>query len=180
MPERFSRERAETIVRQFRRYEAYLAERGIDRRQFLRMIAAGSAAATVIPVLVACGEVSQQEATEVTAPTPTPVPAETPAAGAQPTPVPGVTPTPAVGPQRGGTIVIGTLGEAQTINSLLTNETEGQWRARMLFNEFLKLDLETLEPVPNIAKEWRIDGQTTYTFTLQDGVTFQRRHAAHC
>lgn len=174
MPERISRERAETIVRQFRRYEEYFAERGIDRRQFLRLIAAGSAAATVLPVLVACGQVSEREATEAATPAPTtPAAAQTPATGAAPTPAAGATPTAAAGgPQRGGTIVIGTLGEAQTINPLLTNESEGQWRARMLFDEFLKLDLETLEPVPNIAKEWKVEGDTTYTFTLQDGVTF--------
>jgi len=172
MPERISPERAQTIVRQFRRYEEYFAERGIDRRQFLRMIAAGSAAATVIPVLVACGQVTEQEATEATTPTPSPAPAQTPVAGTQPTPAPQPTPTAPAGPPRGGTIVIGTLGEAQTINPLLTNESEGQWRARMLFDEFLKLDLQTLEPVPNIAKQWTVDGQTTYTFTLQDGITF--------
>lgn len=162
MTERLTPERVQTIVRQFRRYEEYFAERGIDRRQFLRLIAAGSAAATVLPVLVACGQVTQREVQEAQ----TPVPEATTA-----TPAAATTPTPA-GPQRGGTIVIGTLGEAQTINPLLTNETEGQWRARMLFDEFIKLDLQTLEPVPNIAQEWQTEGDTTYVFKLRQDVTF--------
>ncbi|MDP9363407.1 MAG: ABC transporter substrate-binding protein, partial [Chloroflexota bacterium] len=76
-------------------------------------------------------------------------------------------------PAQGGTILIGTLGEAQSINPLLTNETEGQWRTKMMFDQFVNLNLETLQPEPGLAREWTIseDG-LSYTFVLQDGVTF--------
>ena len=74
---------------------------------------------------------------------------------------------------QGGEIIIGTLGEAQTINPFLTNETEGTWRCKMMFDEFVTLDPVTYEPIPSLAAEWDIsDDATQYTFTLQDEVLF--------
>jgi peptide/nickel transport system substrate-binding protein len=164
-------EREEVIVRQFRKYAAYFEERGISRRQLIRMIAAGTAAATVIPILVACGEADEDDIADVPAPDDDDDDA--------------VTPDPdddedddddVADPdddEVGGTILIGTLGEAQTINPLLTNESEGQWRAKMLFEEFVKLDPETLEVSPNIAESWEPteDGRG-FVFTLRDDVRF--------
>jgi peptide/nickel transport system substrate-binding protein len=175
MDEPISRERADLIVRQFHRYQSYFARQGVDRRQFLRMIALGGAAATVLPVLEACGAATPAEVKQATA-----APAAT-SAPAQPAPTaaPAAQPTSAAAaaqagaPKRGGRIIVGTLGEAQTINPLLANETEGQWRDKMIFDEFVKIDLESLKPVPSIAKEWNVspDG-ATYTFTLRDDVKF--------
>ena len=165
-------ERQELIVRQFRKFEAYFAEQGVSRRQLLRMIATGGAAATVLPILVACGEAGEDEVDEATQPsggTTPPAGGETPAAGE----------TPATGEQpsgeakQGGTVLLGTLGEAQSINPTLTNEAEGTWRSKMLYDEFVELDPETVTPRPNLAKEWQIstDG-LEYTFTLQDNIKF--------
>ncbi len=151
MSRRISQERAERIVRQFHRYEEDFAQRGIDRRRLLRMIAAGSAAATVLPVLVAAGAVTHRDVAAATA-------RQNP---------PGGTPT------RGGTIIIGTLGEANTINPLLPNQTEDIWRSKMLYGEFIELDPVSLEPRPNIAQEWTVseDGRE-FTFKLRPNVTF--------
>lgn len=159
MTRRIPRERADLIVRQFRRYEAVYAEQGVDRRSFLRLIAGGAAARTVLPVLVAAGAVTARDAEA----------ARAAVRGAR-----AVAARPAAQePARGGTILIGTLGEAQSINPLLTNETEGTWRAKMMFDQFVNLNLETLQPEPGLAREWTIsDDGLTYTFTLQDGVTF--------
>lgn len=186
-------ERQELIVNQFRKYAAYFEQHGVSRRQLLRMIAAGSAAATVMPILIACGEAGEEDEPE----------GETNGAG-QPTgeaasanqteeaevsESPDVATAPPITPeggteepsdgqgggegQQGGTILIGTLGEAQTINPILANESEGQWRAKMLFDEFIELDPETLEPRANLAREWDIsDDGTVYTFTLQDNIMF--------
>jgi peptide/nickel transport system substrate-binding protein len=167
MDEPISHERAELIVRQFHRYEAYFARRGVDRRQFLRLIAMGSAAAIVLPILQACGVTTPAEVAQATA---------TPAAGgisaAQPTST-AATPVAAGAPKHGGRIIIGTLGEAQSINPLLANETEGQWRDKLLFDELLKIDLESLKPQANLAKSWTVsDDGTEYTFSLQDNAKF--------
>lgn len=66
-------------------------------------------------------------------------------------------------------IIIGTLGEAQTLNPILTNETEGTWRTMMMFDPLIQLDPVSFEPQPRLATSWEIseDG-LTYTFTLRD------------
>jgi peptide/nickel transport system substrate-binding protein len=163
MHERIPRERADLIVRQFHRYAAYFAQRGVDRRQFLRSIAMGSAATLVLPILEATGVVTPADVAQAAA-----------TRAAQPTSAAAVAAVAAEdAPKRGGRILIGTLGEAQSINPLLSNETEGQWRDKLMFEEFVEIDLETLKPMPNIAREWTIsDDGTEYTFTLRDDVKF--------
>jgi peptide/nickel transport system substrate-binding protein len=167
MDEPISSERADLIVRQFHRYEAYFARQGVGRRQFLRLIAIGGAAAAVLPVLQACGAATPTEIAQATT---------TPGSRVQPTGVaaqPTSAPAPAGGAKRGGRIVIGTLGEAQTLNPLLANETEGQWRAKLMFDEFVRIDLESLKPLPNIARDWKVsDDGTEYTFNLRQDIKF--------
>ncbi|MBV9544171.1 MAG: ABC transporter substrate-binding protein [Chloroflexi bacterium] len=174
MHEPISRERIDLIVRQFQRHQTYFERRGVDRRQFLRMIAMGGAAATVLPILEACGAASPAEVRQAQATATLPPAAPTPTAGSAAAGPTAGTAAATGGPaKQGGRIVIGTLGEAQSINPLLANETEGQWRDKLLFEEFVELDLETLTPQPNIAKQWTIspDG-TEYTFAMRDDVKF--------
>jgi len=71
----------------------------------------------------------------------------------------------------GGSILIGTLGEAKTINPFASSESEGNWRIKMLFDQFVRLKPDTFAPKPGLAKSWKIDG-LTFTFTLQDGLKF--------
>jgi peptide/nickel transport system substrate-binding protein len=74
---------------------------------------------------------------------------------------------------QGGEIIIGTLGEAQSINPFLTNETEGQWRSNMLYDQFVFIDPQTYEVQPKLAREWTAsDDATEFSFTLQDGILF--------
>ncbi len=73
--------------------------------------------------------------------------------------------------QEGPTIIIGTLGEAQTINPFLTSESEGDWRCKMLFDEFVRANPATYAPEPGLAAEWTIDG-LTFTFKLQPNAKF--------
>lgn len=148
-----SQERADLITRQFRKYQAWYEEQGIGRRDFLRLIAKGTAAATVFPALLATGAVSPQEAAAASQPDPLSQPGQLQA-------------------QSTNWIVVGTLGEAATINPLLTNETEGQWRCKLMFGEFLSLESTTLQPRPNIARSWQISDDRVYTFTLRDDVRF--------
>jgi len=73
--------------------------------------------------------------------------------------------------KQGGEIIIGTLGEAQTVNPFVANESESNWRVKMLFDQFVRLDPASFAPKPSIAKSWQISN-LTFTFTLQDGVKF--------
>ncbi|MFL5759862.1 MAG: ABC transporter substrate-binding protein [Thermomicrobiales bacterium] len=69
------------------------------------------------------------------------------------------------------TIIIGTLGEAHTINPFLTDDSEGDWRCKMLFDEFVHINPKNYAPEPGIAAEWTLDN-LTYTFKLQPNAKF--------
>ncbi|MGI8689967.1 MAG: ABC transporter substrate-binding protein [Thermomicrobiales bacterium] len=71
----------------------------------------------------------------------------------------------------GGSILIGTLGEASTINPFAANDSESLWRTRMLYDMLVDLNPADFSPVPALAKSWKIAGNT-FTFTLQDGAKF--------
>jgi peptide/nickel transport system substrate-binding protein len=71
----------------------------------------------------------------------------------------------------GGSILIGTLGEASSINPFVSADSEGDWRIKMLFDQMTTPDPATFVPTPGLAKSWQAQG-TTITFTLQDGVKF--------
>lgn len=69
-------------------------------------------------------------------------------------------------------IIIGTLGEAQTINPFLSaNESESDWRCKMLYDEFVHINPATYAPEPGIAESWTIDN-LTFTFKIRDNATF--------
>ena len=45
-------------------------------------------------------------------------------------------------------ITIGTLGEATSINPFLTNESEGDFRCKMMFEQFVRVNGQTYAPTP--------------------------------
>lgn len=71
----------------------------------------------------------------------------------------------------GGGIVIATLGEAFSINPFLTNESEGDFRCKMLFDRFVHINPATYAPEPGLAASWTIDN-LTFTFKLQPDAKF--------
>jgi len=73
--------------------------------------------------------------------------------------------------KRGGSIIIGTLGEASTINPFVANESEGTWRCQMLYDQLVGIDPATLKPGPGIAKAWDVSN-LTFTFHLQENAKF--------
>jgi peptide/nickel transport system substrate-binding protein len=79
--------------------------------------------------------------------------------------------TPVVNQDAGGTVVIATLGEAASINPFLTNESEGDWRCRMLFDRFVRINPTTYAPEPGLASEWTVDN-LTFTFKIQPNAKF--------
>lgn len=76
-----------------------------------------------------------------------------------------------VSAQDAPSIIIGTLGEASTINPYLTTETEGQWRCTMLFDELVRANPETYLPEPGIAAEWS-NQDLVFTLKLQPNAKF--------
>ncbi|MBX6754837.1 MAG: ABC transporter substrate-binding protein [Thermorudis peleae] len=139
----------------------------LGRRAFLRRAAElGLSGPALLAVLAACAGETKTPTTGPGAGTPlvaSPTSAGTSVATKQA--------TPAGQPKQGGQIIIGTLGEAQTINPFVSNESEGNWRVKMLFDQFVRLKLDTLEPKPGLAKSWQRDN-LTYTFQIQDNAKF--------
>ncbi len=74
-------------------------------------------------------------------------------------------------PKQGGSIIIGTLGEASGINPLVANQSEDLFRCKLLFDQLVRIDPGTLKPAPGIAKSWDINN-LTFTFHLQDNAKF--------
>ena len=100
--------------------------------------------ALLVLALAACG----QQPAEPSDPTPTPDPIDTP-------------------PEVVNEIVLATNGDGKIINPVLAVDLDGYWRTDHMFDALIRLDGDTLEPVPHLAKDWTIspDG-LTYTFFL--------------
>ncbi|HEV2529239.1 MAG TPA: ABC transporter substrate-binding protein [Thermomicrobiales bacterium] len=73
--------------------------------------------------------------------------------------------------QEGSTIIIGSLGEAFSLNPFIANDAESVWRTQMLFDEFVRPDPQTYLPTPSLAASWAIDG-LTFTFAIQPNARF--------
>src|SRR4051794_10003921 len=76
-----------------------------------------------------------------------------------------------VSAQDESTIIIATLGEAQTINPFLTQESEGDWRCKTLFDRFVRLDPTSFQPIPGLAASWTIE-DLKFTFKMQPNAKF--------
>lgn len=74
-------------------------------------------------------------------------------------------------PKQGGSIIIGTLGEASGINPIAGGESESTWRTQMLFDQLVSIDPKTLKPAPGLAKSWD-NNNLTFTFYLRDNLKF--------
>src|SRR5690606_6005321 len=71
----------------------------------------------------------------------------------------------------GASIIIGTLGEANTLNPFIADDAEPIFRSKMLFDEFVRPNAVTFAPEPGIAASWEID-DLTFTFNIQPNATF--------
>jgi peptide/nickel transport system substrate-binding protein len=147
----------------------------MSRRDVVRRGAAlGISAPIVASLLVACGgggskSTSTTGAASTSAPT-----TSTGGSSASPGASPASTATgsaAAGSPKQGGSIIIGTLGEASGINPLVANQSEDLFRCKLLFDQLVRIDPKTLKPAPGIAKSWDIDN-LTFTFHLQDNAKF--------
>ena len=136
-----------------------------------RAATTGAAATTAATSAPAGGAATQPVATTGTGATTAPAMTAATTGAATSASSPAAMAMPAGMGKPGGSILIGTLGEAKTINPFASTESEGNWRIKMLFDQFVRIKPDTFAPKPGFAKSWKIDG-LTFTFTLQDGLKF--------
>ncbi|HMM41633.1 MAG TPA: ABC transporter substrate-binding protein, partial [Thermomicrobiales bacterium] len=74
-------------------------------------------------------------------------------------------------PTTGGSILIGTLGEAGTINPIAASQSEDYFRCSLIYEQLVRLDPATYEPKPSLASQWEVN-DLTFTFTLHDNIMF--------
>ena len=151
-------------------------ESALRRRLTRRLFLGSTAAVAATGLLVACGG-SDEDSTATTAPSAsTPggggaatAPAEATSAGTETSGSPetgaGGTPT------TGGSILIGTLGEAGTINPIAASQSEDYFRCSLIYEQLVRLDPATYEPKPSLASQWEVN-DLTFTFTLHDNIMF--------
>lgn len=152
-------------------------ESALRHRLSRRLLLGGTAATAAAGLLAACGG-NDNNKTATTAPpaatqpsggggTASP-PAEATSAATEPSSSPeagGGTPT------KGGSILIGTLGEASTINPVAASQSEDDFRCSLLYEQLVRLNPATYEPSPSLAASWEVK-DLTLTFTLQDNIMF--------
>lgn len=101
------------------------------------------------------------------------------AGGQKPTPTPGSAQpsgqTPSAGPKKpavGGEMVVGLQQDPDVINPILYSTQYGATLVYLIFEGLVRLSPD-LQPVPDLAKEWKEEnGGLEYTFTLPDNATF--------
>lgn len=73
----------------------------------------------------------------------------------------------------GPELILGTLGEASTINPFLANDSEADVRSKWLYDEFVGVAVDTFLPTPGLglAADWTLDN-LTYVFTIQEAAKF--------
>ena len=148
----------------------------IGRRALLRRVAAlGLSGPVVAALLAACGGGSASPTTSTAATSTT----STSSGGTSSTPgttsgaaSPTAASSGATGSaKQGGSIIIGTLGEASGINPIIATQSEDLFRCQQLFDQLVQIDPATLKPAPGIARSWDVSN-LTYTFHLQDKAKF--------
>lgn len=70
-------------------------------------------------------------------------------------------------------ILIGTLGEASTINPFLQSDSEAYWRCKLMYEQFLRADGASYAPTPGpgLVESYELDG-LSFTFKIHDNATF--------
>ncbi|HLI50452.1 MAG TPA: ABC transporter substrate-binding protein [Thermomicrobiaceae bacterium] len=145
----------------------------LTRRQvFRRGLALGVSAGAMSFLLEACGSSSSSSSSSSSAASTSSSGSSGTATSAASSGSPAATSASSGGtPKQGGSIIIGTLGEASSINPLVANESEGLFRCKQLFDLLVRISPKDLKPAPGIAKSWDVNG-LTYTFHLQENAKF--------
>lgn len=81
-------------------------------------------------------------------------------------------------PRQGGTLILGTIGDADVINPVLAKTKTGDTYGSLIYESLMEIDPVTMEPVLGpLTENFEVsDGNQVWTFYLRRGVTFSDGH----
>jgi peptide/nickel transport system substrate-binding protein len=157
-----------------------ILESNLNRRALLRRsVGAGLAVPSVTWLLAACGGSSSTKAPTAAASTSSGTASSGQGASTSTTAAAAATPgttsfTIEPAAHEGGQLIFGVAGDAQTMNPILSHDSQSNYNIDLIFSGIVQIDPSTAIPIADLAKSWEISqDQITYSFVLSDGVKFQ-------
>ena len=167
-----------------------LLRNSLTRRSLLRRsIGAGLAVPVGAWLLAACGGSTKSPTASAStaastsssgqgASTPTSGTTSTATSGTASTATVAATPTSAFtiepAAHTGGHLIFGVSGDAQTLNPILSHDSQSNYNITMIFNGVMQINPSTAVPMGDLAKSFDISSDgLTYSFVLADGVKWQ-------
>lgn len=82
------------------------------------------------------------------------------------------------GPQQGGTLILGTIGDADVVNPVLAKTKTGETYCSLVYESLMTIDPVTMEPVLGpLTEKFQVSKDSlTWIFYLKKGVTFSDGH----
>ena len=154
--------------------------RGLDRRQFIRLVAVGTSAATLSAIIAACGGSSDKKTATSLPGAPTTAAGGTPGTSNTPTPLAQTVGSPAVNPLAvptaapfvDKTFLIALNEEPPTLDVHNSGSNAALGAFKLVYEGLVSLD-EKMRVVNLLAESWEAsDDAKTFTFKLHKGVKF--------
>ena len=72
----------------------------------------------------------------------------------------------------GGTLTVGVSQTFKDLDPIIANSTYDAYVLNVIFDQFITLDPDTLEPIPAVAKSWEVLSDSQVRFYLNEGIKF--------
>lgn len=132
--------------------------RQITRRQLIQRLAAAGSLAALGSILAACGESSDNNGSGGSGGT-----------GSDSTPT--SSGTTSSGPKTGGTFTVGISADVVTLDPPMFTDVYSNYVSSQIHEGLIRVDFDGTI-IPWLAKDYKLDGEKDYVFTLREGIKF--------